>query len=285
MSETDVVSFQHVNKVYQHPVTGKDTYAIKDVSFRVQDVPGKGEFVCMLGPSGCGKSTILKIIAGLPPSHPHSSGTVVVKGQSVSGPGPDRGMVFQSYSSFPCYKVLDNVAFGLMLQGVPREQREEEAFTWIRRVRLAGSEYKYPHELSGGMQQRVAIARTLAVKPRIILMDEPFGALDRVTRWEMQDLLVELWREVQATVFLVTHDIAEAVYLGDRIYIVSDAPGTIREEIRVPHATAPAAEAQRTTEFARMVNEVSLRVEKRKEPGTAPAAVAPAEAAGARSSG
>ncbi len=261
----DVVEFKNVSKIYRHPVTGKDQYAIKDVSFRVEDVPGRGEFIGVLGPSGCGKSTILKIIAGLAPSFPHSSGSVVVNGKAVGGPGPDRGMVFQSYSSFPCYTVLDNVAFGLMLQGVPRAERHAEAMDWIRKVRLAGSEYKYPHELSGGMQQRVAIARTLAVKPRIILMDEPFGALDRVTRWEMQDLLVELWREVHATVFLITHDIAEAVYLGDRIFIVSDAPGTISEVLKLPHATGAAAETQRTAKFSELVNEVSRRVEK-KEP-------------------
>lgn len=261
----EVVHFDNVSKTYRHPLTGKEVFAIKGVSFRVEDVPDRGEFICLLGPSGCGKSTILKIIAGLPPSFPNTHGTVRVFGEPVTRPGPDRGMVFQSYSSFPCYNVLDNVAFGLMLQGMPRAERHEQAMQWIRRVRLAGSEFKYPGELSGGMQQRVAIARTLAVKPRIILMDEPFGALDRITRWEMQDLLMELWREVHATVFLVTHDIAEAVYLGDRIYIVSDAPGTIVEELRVPRADGAAAAVQRTAEFARMVNEVSLRVERKKE--------------------
>ena len=266
MADEDVIQFEGVSKLYRHPVTGKEQYAIKDVSFVIEDVPGRGEFIGVLGPSGCGKSTILKIIAGLAPSFPQTTGTVRVKGRPVTGPGPDRGMVFQGYSSFPCYTVLDNVAFGLMLQGMPREQRHAEAMEWIRRVRLAGSEYKYPHELSGGMQQRVAIARTLAVRPRIILMDEPFGALDRVTRWEMQDLLVELWQQVHATVFLITHDIAEAVYLGDRIFIVSDSPGTIAEVLKLPPATGGAAETQRTAKFAELVNEVSRRVEKKKEP-------------------
>jgi NitT/TauT family transport system ATP-binding protein len=170
-------------------------------------------------------------------------------------------MVFQTYSSYPCYTVLQNVAFGLALKGVGKDEREEKAMRWIKRVRLEGSETKYPHQLSGGMRQRVALARTLAVHPKIILMDEPFGALDRVTRWEMQDLLTELWAEVQATVFLITHDIAEAVYLGDRIYILSDAPGTIVEEITVPAPSGDAAATQRSAEFSALVNEVSHKFE------------------------
>ncbi|MDQ7780710.1 MAG: ABC transporter ATP-binding protein [Planctomycetota bacterium] len=257
-----VVYFDGVTKVFRDQRTGKEHVAIKDVDFAVEDLPDKGEFIAVLGPSGCGKSTVLKIIAGLEPQWPQTSGTVLVKGRPVTCPGPDRGMVFQSYSSYPCYNVLDNVAFGLELQGIPREERRAVAAEWIKKVRLAGAESKYPNELSGGMQQRVALARTLAVKPKIILMDEPFGALDRTTRWEMQDLLVQLWREVQATVFLVTHDIAEAVYLGDRIYIMSGSPGTIIEEVRVPSPSGKAAEQQRTVEFSAIVNEISRKVEK-----------------------
>ncbi len=257
-----VVFFQGVSKVFTDRRTGKQTTAVKDVNFAVEDLPNKGEFIAVLGPSGCGKSTVLKIIAGLEPHWPQTTGTVLVKGKPVTAPGPDRGMVFQSYSSYPCYNVLDNVAFGLTLQGMPGRTRREIAMEWIRKVKLAGAEYKYPHELSGGMQQRVALARTLAVKPKIILMDEPFGALDRITRWEMQDLLIELWREVQATVFLVTHDIAEAVYLGDRVYIMSGSPGTIIEEARIPPPTGKAAEQQRTAEFSAVVNEISRKVEK-----------------------
>jgi len=134
---------------------------------------------------------------------------------------------------------------------------------WVERVGLAGSQDKYPHELSGGMRQRVALARTLAVKPRVLLMDEPFGALDRVTRWEMQDLLISIWNEVDATVFLVTHDLAEAVYLGDRVFVFSDAPGTLAEEVPVPRPDRPAAEMQRETEFNMIVNEISAKVEAR----------------------
>jgi len=256
-----VVEFKGVSKTFV-AADGTEHTAIKDIDFRVDDIPDKGEFVVLLGPSGCGKSTILNLVAGLDPVHPATTGTVEVLGRPVSGPGPDRGMVFQTYSSFPCYTVLENVAFGLKLQGKPKEEREAEARKWIERVRLAGSEDKYPHQLSGGMRQRVAIARTLALHPRIILMDEPFGALDRVTRWEMQDLLVDLWREVEATVFLITHDIAEAVYLGDRIYILSDGPGTIVEKVAVPPPSGNAARTQRTTEFAALVNEVSLKFER-----------------------
>ena len=261
-SRPPVVEFKGVGKTFISP-DGRAHQAIRDVTFRVDDIPDKGEFVVLLGPSGCGKSTVFNLIAGLEPVHPATEGEVLVFGQPVRGPGPDRGMVFQAYSSFPCYTVLENVAFGLELQGVPRADREEQAMRWIQRVRLEGSEHKYPHQLSGGMRQRVALARTLAVHPRIILMDEPFGALDRVVRWEMQDLLVDLWQDIDATVFLITHDIAEAVFLGDRIYIFSDAPGTIAEEIKIPPPSGRAAEVQRTDAFARLVNEVSWKFEGR----------------------
>ncbi len=263
----NVVEFTGVGKTFVAS-DGTEHVAIKDVNFCVEDIPGKGEFIALLGPSGCGKSTILNLIAGLEPVHPPTVGKVVVQGREVSGPGPDRGMVFQSYSSYPCYTVLQNVAFGLELQGMSKEERTEKAMWWVKRVRLSGSENKYPHQLSGGMRQRVALARTLAVQPKIILMDEPFGALDRVTRWEMQDLLVELWHEVEASVFLITHDIAEAVYLGDRIYVLSDSPGTILEEIRVPPPSGEAAATQRTAEFSALVNEVSHKFEQGIQPQT-----------------
>jgi NitT/TauT family transport system ATP-binding protein len=266
VSAPPVVEFRKVGKSFPAP-DGTRTQAIRDVTFKVDDLPNKGEFIVFLGPSGCGKSTVFNLIAGLEPVHPATEGEVLLFGQPVRGPGPDRGMVFQAYSSFPCYTVLENVAFGLKMQGVPRSEREDRAARWIERVRLKGSEGKYPHQLSGGMRQRVALARTLVLQPRIILMDEPFGALDRVVRWEMQDLLIELWREVHATVFLVTHDIAEAVFLGDRIYIFSNAPGTIVEEIPVPPPGGLAAEVQRTDAFARLVNEVSWKFEGREKKG------------------
>ena len=187
----NVVDFQHVTKRF-----GNVTI-IRDVTFSVPDVPEKGEFIAILGPSGCGKSTVLRLIAGLRPHHPATEGTVLVAGKPVLEPGSDRSMVFQDYTSFDNRTVEDNVAFGLECRGVPARERRALAREWIARVGLdvkrdAG---KYPTELSGGMRQRVAIARTLILSPRIILMDEPFGALDPTTRLNMQELLVKLWRE------------------------------------------------------------------------------------------
>ena len=221
-----VVEFRQVTKTYNVDQSNMFT-AIREVSFVVEDKPDKGEFICILGPSGCGKSTILRLIAGLEPQHPPTLGRVLVLGNPVLGPGPDRGMVFQDYTSFDHRTVLDNVTFGLECHGVPRKVRAELGRQWIQRVGLNVDEDagKYPHELSGGMRQRVAIARTLILRPRIILMDEPFEALDPETRLNMQDLLISLWREVQATVFFVTHSIEEAVYLGDRVYVMGTAPG------------------------------------------------------------
>jgi NitT/TauT family transport system ATP-binding protein len=256
-----VVEFKNVSKRFKDPRTGKEFTALQEISFEIKDMVETGELVTILGPSGCGKSTLLNIIAGLGPAFPPSDGQALIKGQPVQGPGPDRGMVFQSYSSFPCYTVLENVAFGLMLHGVHEKQRNEIAMQWIEKVDLKGFEDKYPKELSGGMRQRVALARTLAVRPRIILMDEPFGALDRITRWEMQVLLIELWKELKATVFLVTHDIPEAVYLGDTLFLMGSRPGRLKEIVRVPRPTQKAAEMQRTTQFSEVVNEISRKVE------------------------
>jgi ABC-type nitrate/sulfonate/bicarbonate transport system ATPase subunit len=256
-----VVDCRNVSKSFRDPRTGKDVLALDGINFTIEDNPKTGELVTMLGPSGCGKSTLLNIITGLEPHFPPSKGELIVKGRPVSGPGPDRGMVFQSYSSFPCYTVLENVAFGLKIQGVPEKEREAVAADWIKKVKLSGFEKSYPSELSGGMRQRVALARTLAVKPHIILMDEPFGALDRVTRWEMQDLLIELWSEVKAAVFLVTHDIPEAVFLGDRVFIFSPRPGKLLEIVKLPRPTEKAAQMQRTAKFADIVNEISRKVE------------------------
>jgi NitT/TauT family transport system ATP-binding protein len=252
-----VVEFRKVSKTYDWGSPRAFT-AIHDVSFVVEDLPDKGEFVAILGPSGCGKSTILRLIAGLRPQHPATQGEALVMGRPIPGPGADRGMVFQDYTSFENRTVLSNVAFGLECQGVPRGERHEAARQWIRRVGLNvdKDQHKYPHQLSGGMRQRVAIARTLILKPRIILMDEPFGALDPATRMNMQDLLMQLWREVQATVFFVTHSIEEAVYLGDRVFIMSNSPGTILHEIEVEPADRPAKEMQREPRFQDMVYQV-----------------------------
>jgi NitT/TauT family transport system ATP-binding protein len=253
-----IVEFRDVTKSFNAGRSNQFT-AIRNVTFVVEDLVGKGEFICILGPSGSGKSTILRLIAGLRPQHPPTSGQVLVMGEKVGGPGADRGMVFQDYTSFDHRTVLDNVSFGLECQGVPRRERYEHARRWISRVGLdvAVDEEKYPHELSGGMRQRVAIARTLILHPRIILMDEPFGALDPMTRMTMQDLVLELWRTTEATVFFVTHSIEEAVYLGDRVYVFSSSPGTILREMTIPPPDRPPREMQREPAFVERVFELS----------------------------
>ena len=249
-----IVEFRDVTKTYNYGQANAFT-AIRDVTFAVEDLADAGEFVCILGPSGCGKSTILRLIAGLQPQHPPTSGQVLVKGEPVTLPGADRGMVFQDYTSFDHRTVLDNVTFGLECHRVPRKIRYELGRQWIERVGLdvRNDQYKYPHELSGGMRQRVAIARSLILRPRIILMDEPFGALDPETRMNMQDLLVSLWRDVRATVFFVTHSVEEAVYLGDRVYVLSTSPGTLVREITVEPPNRPSAEMQREEKFQETV--------------------------------
>jgi NitT/TauT family transport system ATP-binding protein len=257
-----VVEFRGVTKTFANGFT-----AIRDVTFTVEDLHGKGEFVAVLGPSGCGKSTILRLIAGLGPHHPPTQGQVLVAGRPVEGAGADRGMVFQDYTSFDHRTVLDNIAFGLECRGVPRREREERAREWIGRVGLSveRDQHKYPHQLSGGMRQRVAIARSLILSPRIMLMDEPFGALDPATRLNMQDLLVQLWREAHATVFFITHSVEEAVYLGDRVYIMSPCPGTILEELKVPPPDFPAREMQRHPDFLELVFDIRDKVERLEE--------------------
>lgn len=253
----NIVEFTNVSKTYN--ASGPDAFtAIRDVNFVVEDLHDKGEFIAVLGPSGCGKSTVLRMIAGLDPQHPPTTGSVLVSGQPVTGPGADRGMVFQDYTSFDHRTVLENVAFGLECRGVDRKTRHEKAKDWIRRVGLdvASDAGKYPHELSGGMRQRVAIARTLILHPRIILMDEPFGALDPHTRMQMHDLLIQLWHDVQATVFFITHSVEEAVYLGDRVFIFSRSPGTILHQIPLPSPDRPSAEMQRDPEFLKSVCEI-----------------------------
>jgi NitT/TauT family transport system ATP-binding protein len=256
--ESPIVEFRHVTKRFRRG--GVWTTAIEDVSFRVENLPAVGELVTVLGPSGCGKSTILRLIAGLQPHHPPTSGEVLLQGQPVTGPGPDRGMVFQDYSSYPHRTVLGNVSMGLEIQGVRRRERRDLARTWIAKVGLAGHEAKYPHELSGGMRQRVAIARTLVLRPRIILMDEPFGALDPETRYAMQELLIDLWRELESTVFFVTHSITEAAYLGDRVYLMKGCPGRLVEEVKLPRPDVSPLAAEQRADFREVVAELKAKV-------------------------
>ena len=235
MSETrvarnPVVEFRNVTKTFDPDGAGAFT-ALQNVSFCIEDKPDYGEFVAVVGPSGCGKSTILNLIHGFPDVYPPTAGEVLVRNAVVTGPGRDRGMIFQKYSSFPHRTVLENVTFGLELNreelGLSRAAMRDLARVWIRKVGLQDHERKYPHQLSGGQQQRVAIARSLVLKPKIILMDEPFSALDEPTRYDMQGLIMELWRELEATVLIVTHSISEAVFLGDRVWVMTPAPGRI----------------------------------------------------------
>jgi ABC-type nitrate/sulfonate/bicarbonate transport system ATPase subunit len=242
------ITLRHVSRTFTGP-RGERIEALRDVNLEIEDAfsaEGRdiGEFRVLLGPSGCGKSTVLRLIAGL--DRP-DSGEVRVNGQPVSGPGRDRGMVFQKYTSFPWLTVEENIGYGLKINGVGAEERRRVVAELIEAVGLRGFEKAYPHTLSGGMQQRVAIARTLALRPQVILMDEPFGALDAQTRAAMQELLLKIWEESSSTILFVTHDVDEAIYLGDRIYVMSARPGTIMEEIAVPfpHPREPAVKQRR----------------------------------------
>ena len=258
-----VVEFRNVTKTFNTGERSQYT-ALEDVSFRIDDIPDYGEFVAIIGPSGCGKSTILNLVQGFADVYPPTRGEVLVYGRKVEGPGRDRGMIFQRYSSFPHRTVLENVTFGLELNQdelkLSRSERHDQAHDFIRKVGLAGHESKYPHQLSGGQQQRVAIARTLVLRPQIILMDEPFSALDEPTRYEMQRLILDLWNEVETTVMIVTHSIAEAVYLGDRVWVMSPGPGriarTFEEVIPKTRGEDPIV-AQGSSQFKAAVDEVA----------------------------
>ena len=237
MEPKNKITLRNVSRVFTGP-SGEKVEALRDVNLDIADefsADGRdlGEFRVLLGPSGCGKSTILRLIAGL--DFP-TTGEVSVNGQRVVGPGPDRGMVFQKYTSFAWLSVARNVEYGLRIKGTPEAERRQTVEHLIEAVGLRGFENAYPHTLSGGMQQRLAIARSLAVRPQVLLMDEPFGALDAQTRNDMQTLLLRIWDETAATVLFVTHDVAEAVFLADRLYVVGPRPGTIVEEIPVPFA-------------------------------------------------
>lgn len=205
---------------------GKQMEALHDINLSINE----NEFICFIGPSGCGKTTLLRIVAGL---EAPSSGAVYLDGVGIKGPGPERGMVFQEYSLFPWRNVLDNVAFGLELKGMPKDARFERSRQYLKMVGLDRFEERYPHELSGGMKQRVAIARALVNEPKALLMDEPFGALDAQTRNIMQAELLRIWEEDRKTVIFVTHSVDEAIYLADRIVIMSARPGRIKDIIKI----------------------------------------------------
>ena len=222
------IEIRDVSLVYDTPagqVTG-----IQSASFNIE----QSEFLCIVGPSGCGKSTLLNIIAGfLQPT----GGVIQIGGKAVKGYGQDRGVVFQDFAQlFPWRTALGNVTFGLEMKGVGKAEREEIALRQLRLVKLEKFVQSYPHHLSGGMQQRVAIARALAYNPSVLLMDEPFAALDALTRDDMQRLLAEVWRETRKTVIYVTHNVAEAVYLADRVVVMTPHPGRVKIELPIPLA-------------------------------------------------
>ena len=232
-----------VNHLYKYFKTrhGQIT-ALQDINLHVED----GEFTCVVGASGSGKSTLLRIIAGLESA---SEGQVTVDGQDIIGPGADRGMVFQRYTLYPWLSVLGNVAFGLKLQGVSKKVRHEKALYYLNVVGLNLFKDALPKQLSGGMKQRVAIARALASEPKILLMDEPFGALDVLTKENMQEFMLELWAQTKTTILLITHDVEEAVFLGQRIYVMTAHPGQVKEELAINLPSNVDYEIKRSPEF------------------------------------
>lgn len=222
------LSIEHVSKVFTNEM-GEEVVALGDISLDVKD----GEFICILGPSGCGKTTLLRIIAGL--DHP-TGGRATVNGKEIAGPTPEMAMIFQEYSLYPWRTVIDNIAFGLEVRGVGKEERYARAKKYLALVGLEDFENSHTYELSGGMRQRVAVARALCVEPQVLLMDEPFGALDAQTRNSMQRELLDIWEKTKKTVIFVTHSVDEAVYLADRIVVLSPRPSRVQEviPIRVP---------------------------------------------------
>jgi NitT/TauT family transport system ATP-binding protein len=233
-----------ISKIYRQGTNGLPV--LDNFSLRVKDL----EFLVLLGPSGCGKSTLLRIINGIESS---DGGRILIDGQDVTGTtGHGRGMVFQSFELFPWRNVLDNVAFGLEVAGIEKQQRLNQARECINLVGLSAFENAYPHQLSGGMQQRVGIARALAIKPSILLMDEPYGALDVQTRDLLQDELLNIWERERKTVVFVTHSIEEALYLADRIVVMSPRPGRIAQMIDVPFARPRRDEIKTDPEFLKL---------------------------------
>ena len=229
-----------------------DVTALENVTLEVHD----GQFVCLLGPSGCGKTTLLRMIGGLDVP---TSGTITIDGNVVDGPSPKMTMVFQEYSLYPWRTIAENVGFGLEMTGVPKEERIAEVNKRLKLVGLAGFADSYPYELSGGMRQRAAVARALATDPAVMLMDEPFGALDAQTRNKMQRELLDIWEKTKKTIVFVTHSVDEAVYLADKIVILTPRPGTIHEIYENP---LPRPRDRTSIEFAKLRKDVLAEIEK-----------------------
>ena len=248
--EERIVEIQRVSKSFHKTIKHSSTElkALTDVSLSIRE----NEFISIIGPSGCGKTTLLKMIDGL---LPYDSGEILIKGRKVTAPGPERAVVFQTFALLPWRTVLANVEFSLELRRIPKEERAKTAREYIKRVGLAEFESHYPHELSGGMQQRAGLARALAVNPMILLMDEPFGSVDAQTRQLLQEELLELWQREQKTVIFVTHSMDEAVYLSDRVVVMTPRPGQVAEILDVPLSRPRVAEdVRRDPRFVDLTN-------------------------------
>ena len=219
-----LIRIEHLTKIFDSD--GKNIRAIEDLNLDIAE----GEFVSLIGPSGCGKTTVLRMIAGL---ETPTEGVIYERGKKVEGPGPDRGMVFQEFALFPWRTVIKNIEFGLEIKGIPKEKRREIALNYIDLVNLEGFENAHPNELSGGMKQRVGIARALANEPDVLLMDEPFGSLDAQTRNIMQDELLDIWEKTNKTIVFVTHSVDEALYLSDRIAVLTARPAKLRKDFGI----------------------------------------------------
>lgn len=242
------IQISKVGKIFS--TGGREVTALDDINLDIKS----GEFICLLGPSGCGKSTLLNAVAGF--SSP-TAGTITVDGQPVNAPGPDRGMVFQEYALFPWMTVEKNIAFGLEIKKMPKSQIREKVGALLKMLNLQDFRDRYPKDLSGGMRQRVAIARVLALDSPIMLMDEPFGALDSLTRRNLQDELLRIWTETRKTIIFVTHSIEESIYLADRIVVMTYRPGTIKKDVSV---TLARPRDPSSVEFNDLKKELSLLV-------------------------
>ena len=240
MEEPIKLHVHNVSKTYRSD--GQEVLAIDEIDLKIRNK----EFATILGPSGCGKSTLLRIVAGLIKP---TKGIVRLDGNVITRPGQDRGMVFQSYTLFPWLTVTENIQFGLEISGMPKVKQEQIAQEFIEKVGLKGFEKTYPKGLSGGMKQRVAIARALANNPAILLLDEPFGALDAQTRALMQELLTQIWEELHKTILFVTHDVEEAIFLSDRVFMMTARPGKIKTEIDIPLERPRGYEIKATESF------------------------------------
>src|SRR5690606_37253202 len=254
MSAQPLLELRNAGRSFRTP-DGRDLVVLRDVNLAVNE----GEFVSLVGASGCGKSTLLRIIHGLIPL---TTGEIRVHGQVVQGPGRDRAMVFQQDSLLPWRTVIDNVAYGLLLAKVPKDEAYHRAQQFVDMVGLRGFEHYYPHQISGGMRQRTNVARALAVNPKVLLMDEPFAALDAQTREVMQRELLRIWQTEKKTVLFVTHQIDEAVFLSDRVIVLGARPGTVRADIRIDLPQPRELTIKRSARFAELVDEIWALVER-----------------------